>query len=281
MIPRTTHFVLGVLGFLVFALVCVIQIGGGTTSAQGNTVGNTSPFNNQIASVGASVSAESEKSRVREQLVTALTEQLSTEPVIEVVEVVEEEVQEVPEEIPSSEVVEEGLRVRHEAAKNSLYACLEEFTPYSGGTTFFGDAITMRVAEGARIVSVDVASGTPVYFSRTLQLPEIPVLSRTPACLPEGVIGIATHGALMHSGETIPYAQESDGLVGYAADGFGIFGMTENGVAVTNDELDVCHGHTHAIMWDGVQLSQYHYHVNDEFPYTLGCFRGTPTSIIE
>ncbi|HEX7645579.1 MAG TPA: YHYH protein [Burkholderiaceae bacterium] len=69
-------------------------------------------------------------------------------------------------------------------------------------------------------------------------------------------------------------------LVGYAADGFGIYGnLGQDGVALTNADLDECHGHTHAITVNGVTVNQYHYHATKEFPYTVGCFRGTPAQI--
>ena len=65
-------------------------------------------------------------------------------------------------------------------------------------------------------------------------------------------------------------------LLGYALDGFGIYGKYgEGGKEMTNADLDECHGHTHTITWDGQQLSMYHYHATSEFPYTVGCFRGS------
>lgn len=65
-------------------------------------------------------------------------------------------------------------------------------------------------------------------------------------------------------------------LVGYAIDGFGIFGFAgENGAALRNADLDECHGHAHAIAWDGASVVLYHYHATREYPYTLGCFRGS------
>ena len=66
-------------------------------------------------------------------------------------------------------------------------------------------------------------------------------------------------------------------LVGYAYDGFGIFGRRGEGARwLTNADLDACHGHTHAIPWDGTTVTTYHYHTTDEYPYTLGCYRGAP-----
>lgn len=69
-------------------------------------------------------------------------------------------------------------------------------------------------------------------------------------------------------------------LVGCAIDGFGIYGPRgEDGRIVRNKDLDVCHGHTHAIMWDGKKVVMYHYHLNGECPYSIGCFRGTPVTV--
>ena len=45
---------------------------------------------------------------------------------------------------------------------------------------------------------------------------------------------------------------------------------------VTNAELDECHGHTHPVEWNGTIQNIYHYHVNNQFPFAVGCFRGTP-----
>jgi YHYH protein len=66
-------------------------------------------------------------------------------------------------------------------------------------------------------------------------------------------------------------------LFGYALDGFGIYGIYgENGKELTNGDLDDCHGHTHEILWDGKKANMYHYHATREYPYTVGCFMGTP-----
>lgn len=65
-------------------------------------------------------------------------------------------------------------------------------------------------------------------------------------------------------------------LVGYAFDGYGIYGYYgEDGAEITNEDLDACHGHTHVIEWDGQMVEMYHYHATHEFPYVVGCFHGT------
>lgn len=68
---------------------------------------------------------------------------------------------------------------------------------------------------------------------------------------------------------------EHSALVGYAFDGFGIYGLKgEGGVELSTDDLDACHGHTHEIEWDGKKVTMYHYHLTHDFPYSVGCFRG-------
>ena len=67
-------------------------------------------------------------------------------------------------------------------------------------------------------------------------------------------------------------------LVGYAFDGFGIYGYYgKDGKEITNNDLDECHGHSHLIEWDGQMVEIYHYHATREFPYVVGCFHGTPS----
>jgi len=67
-------------------------------------------------------------------------------------------------------------------------------------------------------------------------------------------------------------------LVGYAFDGYGIYGYYgDDGGEVTNEDLDACHGHTHIVEWDDQMVEMYHYHATQEFPYVVGCFHGTPS----
>jgi hypothetical protein len=73
---------------------------------------------------------------------------------------------------------------------------------------------------------------------------------------------------------------EHSPLFGYAIDGFGVFGPRgEDGIPVSNADLDECHGHTHVIDWNGTREEMFHYHVNNEYPYSIGCFRGTPIEL--
>ena len=67
--------------------------------------------------------------------------------------------------------------------------------------------------------------------------------------------------------------------VGWALDGFGIFVEYDTqGRLLTNSSLDVCHGRTSVVPWHGKNVKIYHYDMTYEFPYSIGCFRGTPKS---
>jgi len=137
-------------------------------------------------------------------------------------------------------------------------------------------------------------------------LPTSATLNATPTCLGGGAIGVFLTGARLYAamdakgrdarawelgddcgGHPAPggvyhyhslpgcgldadVAGQHSALVGYIADGFGLYGqLGENGVALTNDDLDECHGHADA-------TRGYHYHTTETFPYTVGCYRGTP-----
>ena len=70
---------------------------------------------------------------------------------------------------------------------------------------------------------------------------------------------------------------EPSPLLGYALDGFGIYGPRgADGKLVTNAQLDECHGRVGEVLFNGKKQRIYHYVLNNEYPYSIGCFRGTP-----
>jgi hypothetical protein len=149
-----------------------------------------------------------------------------------------------------------------------------------------------------------------------LTLPSVPQEAATPGCLPLGMIGFALSGTAIYHAvdlqrrdapayeiqdscgghpemrgqyhyhnyspclkDNAAEGQHSD-LVGYALDGFGIYGLHgEGGAVLTNEDLDECHGHTHALVWNSETTDIYHYHFTSEYPYSLSCFKGTPTIV--
>lgn len=145
----------------------------------------------------------------------------------------------------------------------------------------------------------------------TMSLPANPSVASRATCVPMGVVGVALTGAVFynaldargddavaheiqdkcsghpqrsgqyhyHGPSDCMVEQEASGnhsgLIGYAMDGFGIYGSKNAaGKTVGNADLDECHGHIESVMWDGVKTDMYHYHITAEYPYTLGCLRG-------
>ena len=145
--------------------------------------------------------------------------------------------------------------------------------------------------------------------------PAIPQIASEPSCVPFGPSGISLSGSAIYHGastlgndaaahemldrfgghtdgtETYHYHFPSEdlqdhihthtsghsALMGYMLDGFGIYGPHgEDGSILTSADLDECHGHTHEVLWDGEMINLYHYHWTYDFPYNIGCFKGTP-----
>ncbi|XP_060068613.1 uncharacterized protein LOC132548746 [Ylistrum balloti] len=147
----------------------------------------------------------------------------------------------------------------------------------------------------------------PETRSDVYTLPKNPTFAKSVGCLAMGPIGMTITGSMIYDpldadgenavegsgrerfdhygGHTdnhgiyhyhkIPgswmYTGEADELLGVAFDGFPIYGpkASDLGRDVTNKDLDKCHGR----MVNG----KYRYHVNTEFPYYLGCYKGNPT----
>jgi len=82
------------------------------------------------------------------------------------------------------------------------------------------------------------------------------------------------HGPSSCLGDTSAEKEHSS-LVGYAFDGFGIYGNKgANGKELSTAALDECHGHSHQIEWEGQNVDMYHYHLTQDFPYSVSCYRG-------
>lgn len=71
---------------------------------------------------------------------------------------------------------------------------------------------------------------------------------------------------------------DNEAFLGLLLDGFPVYGTHENGVEITNDDLDDYHGHTSvtADFPDGI----YHYHITADFPWINGdAFYGVPGTV--
>jgi hypothetical protein len=149
----------------------------------------------------------------------------------------------------------------------------------------------------------------------TYTVPLNPTVAAAPTCLNMGTIGVLTNGVVLYDAldalgrdavaheeqdsckghpdqsssyhyhaitnciTDVPDTNGHSALMGYALDGFGIYGNLDvGGVALTNAKLDTCHGHVGPVMFHGTMQTIYHYHATREFPYTLGCYKGTPVA---
>ena len=165
------------------------------------------------------------------------------------------------------------------------------------------------------LTEIDPNPGIPTVNSFSFSYPLNPVEATSPTCLPPGPIGVTKNGVLIfnaadargedavareildkfggHPGfgghpdkhpvmndyhyHFIPERLDNEslnddhsGIVGYINDGFPIYGYKgEGGIEMSNDNLDLCHGHKHGTLG-------YHYHATLEYPYTAGCYKGTP-----
>ncbi len=151
--------------------------------------------------------------------------------------------------------------------------------------------------------------------SLTWKLPLQPKKARKPSCTGLGPIGVLEDGVLLFNGldaagrdAAAHEVQDScdghpDGageyhnhdipsclldkarngrstLVGYALDGYGIYVQkNKHGQLPTNGSLDACHGKTSKVSWNGKVRRIYHYVATLEYPYTVGCFHGTPITV--
>lgn len=69
-----------------------------------------------------------------------------------------------------------------------------------------------------------------------------------------------------------------DALLGFLLDGFPVYGPQENGVAISNAQLDAYHGHTSATA--DYPNGIYHYHITSTDPYINGSgFYGTAGTV--
>jgi len=152
--------------------------------------------------------------------------------------------------------------------------------------------------------------------SYSIEVPANPTAATSPGCTSGGPVGIAMDGAMIYnafdaagndavareiqdachghpdSSDVYHYhgwlqacvtdggsSTQNSNLLGYALDGYGIYGPWYNGKILTSADLDECHGTTSEVMWDGKLTNIYHYVSTYDFPYTVACYHGTHVSI--
>lgn len=140
--------------------------------------------------------------------------------------------------------------------------------------------VTVAVHEGARVVyteetivvpstQINNASSTVLEEVVTtvqplLQLPLFVQKQDESSCVPSEVVGVTNGGILMFNGDVNSYRKIGENsLIGYARDGFPIYGVYEG-------EVDRCGGYDNP--------SGYRYTISTERDYIVGCYVGMPAS---
>jgi len=171
---------------------------------------------------------------------------------------------EIPEEaletvnIPESETVQSNV-------DGEIFLCPQ----YSYSNILWdSDDMSFVVAEGARILYREAGDQLlgDIASSTILQLPINSFSSNNKTCLSNDIVGIALQGSLMRNEEDKIYKIfGSETLIGYALDGYPIYGLDNNIVT------DSCGGTS--------AFGSYRYYLKDNRAGLIGCFSGTPISL--
>ncbi len=155
------------------------------------------------------------------------------------------------------------------------------------------------------LTAIDPNPGVPAARSYAFNLALFPLPAEVRGCVPPGSIGVTLNGVVLYNAadargndavaheivdaygghpamsdyhyhfipEHLDEKRLPDGhsdVVGYIRDGYPVYGYRGvGGAEMSNADLDECHGHDHGNLG-------YHYHATIEYPYTVGCYRGTP-----
>lgn len=136
------------------------------------------------------------------------------------------------------------------------------YRPYAG----FWDArgLVLQEVAGARLLSRATADpmGEPI---EVLRLSQTPIKNGNPTCVSSDVIGIANDGSLIRNDEGPVYSIfGSQTIVGYALDGFPIYG------GPSNQPVDACNGRG---------TIAYGYFINPASDAIVNCFAANPVAL--
>lgn len=172
---------------------------------------------------------------------------------------------------------------------------------------------TFPIASDDPSYAYDRNPGRITATDTVIALPEIGTVATKPSCMSEGAVGMLRNGvrvfnsldakgldAVAHESQdlcqghpamttyhyhNIPSclrnaATGPSTVVGWIADGFPVVVERDSsGALPTNADLDECHGRTSPILLNGKVVTMYHYSATLEFPYFIGCYKGTASKI--
>lgn len=177
--------------------------------------------------------------------------------------------EEQPEQVPEGET-----EIEDSILTGPVYC--SDYIEHEGIWSPYG--ISFDVVEGARIAYREISSEYEFDLSATtgtklpseitreilMELPAFPVVALDNSCISSDVIGIANDGSLIENSESVLYGIfGSETLLGYALDGYPIYGTTE-------EEVDECG-------W-GLVNNNYGYYLSPGRKTILNCYVGTPIS---
>lgn len=236
----------------------------------GMSFSTTGSFSFDPSSVASTTySAEtSNRSKNRDDIITRLRNALALNPSeVEPSPSVEEgEAEEIPDE---GESVADGIQRCSTADDALVYS---QSWPLTGvALTTSGGMRNVVLTSLPNTESVDVNASTTASTSVStpatkvlISFPQTPYGTVNPQCVPSEVVGVTTSGSLMFNSDASFYrGYGQDYLIGYARDGFPIYGYYDGPV-------DSCGGYMHQ--------TGYRYTVSPDRDHIIGCFTAPVSS---
>ncbi len=253
---------LGLVAFLVSGITATVardMVGGGQAAALGVF---SQTEESTYAAVAVATEEVSRESRVREvsKKVREFLAEFQEEP-SETVDVVES--------APKEEVItEEGaVLICQEYAKSnpSWQPKGLKFEVVEGALLVYRER-PASVLPSDTLASTTLATSTPAFEREVvMQLPHRFFRNPKNTCISTDVIGLAVDGSLIRNSDYTAYRVfGSETLVGYALDGFAIYGTA-------TFETDACGGSDVS--------GEYRYYLNDTREGVIGCFGATPVTL--
>jgi len=251
---RTRDFILFllVLFFLGTAITATIVRGTDDSTDGGVVVFTDIVYQGEAVSSGESLDRQSIISRLRAKLANS-TERIEPSASVEAPE-------------PTEVEIETGIGLQKCLFPDDALSLVPKWPLADVQVTFEGGVrmayIEELIPEVLTTSSSSVAIISEPVAQSLLTMPLIPQKLSESVCVPSEVIGITNKGILIFNGDVNTYRNiPQDSLVGFARDGFPIFG-------VYSGEVDQCGGYDHP--------AGYRYTVSTERDYIIGCYVATP-----
>lgn len=257
--PRTRDFIL-----IFTAITFLVSAIGVTVFMQESRVDLTVETNQALQQQLAAVGVEDYSARIstREELTRSQRVEQMREKIAQSAELRAPDP--VSEEVPEDEPLATTTPAEELAVAAELDQC-PSFVQYLG----FWDARGLSVVdtEGATLVIRQTQSltGSSTQAVTVLQLPKRLAPAPGQSCINSDVIGIANDGSLIRNDELALYSVfSSDTRIGYALDGFPIYGTG-------SQIVDECGGR--------IQNGQYRYELQPDREVVINCFSAAPVSL--